>query len=240
MLDRSWMRRIALAAAAGGVALALVAAPIAPGAALAKNSGSNGADHSGGKGGGKGHGKGHGGNSSSGAPNLVDRDSHGKGHTGHGKGHSKDAVSGVQGSDELEDGATPNMLGRLNAGHASPNAMANAASHSAVGLTAQYYDALAAGDEDVAAGFLADLANKEAEEDEIAAIVEAYNDLLGIEVDNENPDPVTSEPGLNDYEGFKISQDTEDDLIEAAVIEYESEIGGGLGPAPAPDPDPAP
>ena len=232
MLDRSWMRRIALAAAAGGVALALAAAPLAPDAALAKSSGSNGADHSGGKG----HGKG-----GSDAPALVDSDgdSHGKGHTGHGKGHSKDAVSGVQGSDEFEDGATSNMLGRLNAGHASPNAMANAASHSAVGLTAQYYDALAAGEEDVAAGFLADLANKEAEEDEIAAIVEAYNDLLGIEVDDENPDPVTSETGLNDYEGFKISEETEGELIEATKTKYETgDIGGGLGQDP--DPDPAP
>ena len=255
MLDRSWMRRIALAVAAGGVALA--AAPLAPDAALAKSGNSNGADNSGGKGGGKDGGKG-GGKGGKGGPdttNLVDPegDTHGKGHTGtgkgHGKGHGKDAVSGVPSSHELEDGATSNMLGRLNAGHASSNAMANAAPHSAVGLTAQYYDKLADAEAeedakvkadllDEAAGLLADLANKQAVGVEIDAVVEAYNDLLGIDFQNEAV--AETEP----YSGFTIDQNdnfSETDLIGEVAEEYAERIedgtfGGGLGPAPAPAP----
>ncbi len=219
------MRRIALAAAAGGVALALAAAPLAPDAALAKSGNSNGADNSGGKGGGKG---------GPDTTNLVDPegDTHGKGHTGygkgHGKGHSKDAVSGVLSRHELEDGATSNMLGRLNAGHASSNAMANAAPHSAVGLTAQYYDKLADAEAEVdvevkadlldeAAGLLADLANKEAVGVEIDAVVKAYNDLLGIDFQNEAV--AETEP----YSGFTIDQNdnfSETDLIGEVAEEY--------------------
>ncbi len=155
MVERNWTRGIALAAVAGGLALALVAAPLAPGAALAKGASENGVDNSGGKAGGNGKGNG-GGGGGSGTTTFVDSDSdsHGKGHTGHGKGHSKDAVSGVLSSNGIEDSATSELLGRLNAAHASDQAKAVQLDHmdedkspSAVGLIAAYERAIEAAEE---------------------------------------------------------------------------------------------
>ena len=242
MLDRKWTRRIALAAVAGGVALALTAAPLAPNAALAKGASENGVGNSGGRAGGNGKGNGGGGGGGS-APGLVignsglgGDDGPGNGH-GLALGHDKNAVSGVDvsanGTHPVNHGALASMLGRLNAAHASPNAMANAAEHSAVGLTAQYYDALAAGELDDAASLLADLANKQVADEDVSTVVQAYNDLLGIQVGDVTDDPVSAEPGFNDYGGFEISSTTESGLIDAAEDEYDDgDIGGGLGPAP--------
>lgn len=244
MLDRSGLRRIALAAAAGGVALALVAAPIAPGGALAKGASDNGVENSDGRAGGNGQGQGQGNNGLGGSGPVIGNSGvggEGGPGNGHGLGLDNDAVSGVDvsanGTHPVNHGALASMLGRLNAAHASPNAMENAAPHSAVGLTAQYYDALAADELDDAASLLADLANKQVAEEEVAAVVQAYNGLLGIEVYDSDPDPVATEPGLNDYEGFNISSTTESDLIDDVADEYGTRIGdgtfgGGLGPAP--------
>ena len=193
------MRRIALAAAAGSVALALVALPLAPGAALAKSGGSNGAGHSGDKGGGKGHGKG-----GSGGPDTTtfvdsDGDSHGKGHSGHGKGHSKDAVSGVEVSEEgfhpNNHGALASMLGSLNAAHAIANGNTNDNLNSKVGQINLYMglfegltespdpvvDALAL---DAVAQALTDAWNKDStitDNASVTAVVVGVNDLLGID-----------------------------------------------------------
>ena len=165
MSDRTWTRGIALTAAAGGFALALVAAPLAPNgdlsgftpnAALAKGGGNNGADNSGGRGGGNGNGHGQGGS----APGQVISNSaaggeDGPGH-GHGLalGHDKDAVSGVQGGGSVlhpeNHGVISSMLGSLNAAHASNRAkevqlqhMLDGKSPSTVGYIAAYEAAIA-------------------------------------------------------------------------------------------------
>ena len=233
MSDRTWTRRIALTAAAGGVALALAAAPIAPNgefpgfapnAALAKGGGDNGADHSGGRGGG---------NGGSGAPTFVDSDadSHGKGHTGHGNGHSKDAVSGLQGGSVLHPenhDVTSSMLGRLNAAHASPNAMAHAAAFSTVGRLATYIDLLEEGEIVAAATELLAVANKDVanidsiesvESTEAATVVREVNSLLGVTVGS------TGEATASSGEAT-ISQVDEEELIRVFA---GGEVGGGLG-----------
>ena len=148
MLDRSWTRRIALAAIAGGVALALVAAPFAPGAALAKGASDNGVEHSDGRAGGNGHGSN--GGSSGSAPGLVignsgvgGEDGPGNGH-GLALGHDKDAVSGVDvganGIHPANHGATSSMLGSLNAAHAIANGNTNDNLNSKVGQITAYMD----------------------------------------------------------------------------------------------------
>ncbi len=242
--------KIGLTVAASLLTLALVALPVVPSldgvsldgmAAYAK--GGNGGGNGGGNAGGKG-GKGGRGGTGGASINLL-TDSHGKGHTGQGNGHSKDAVSGVHlshnGSHPENHGPLTSLLGRLNAAHASPTAMANAAGHSAVGLTAQYYDALAealadgvlsAGEAATVAGLLGDLANKEVAEEDVGAVVQAYNELLNIET-TVAPGTVTGGPGFNDYGGFEITGTTETTLIDAAKVEYGAgDVGGGLGPAP--------
>ncbi len=155
MWDRSWTRRIALTAAAGGVALALTAAPFAqngefpgfaPNAALAKGGRDTGADNSGGRGGGNGHGQGQGGS----APGRLISNSavdgeDGPGH-GHGLalGHDKDAVSGVQGGGNVlhpvNHGALASLLGSLNAAHAIANGNTNDNLNSKVGQIRLYME----------------------------------------------------------------------------------------------------
>jgi hypothetical protein len=203
MLDRSWMRRIALAAVAGGVTLALVVAPFTPGgefpdfapnAALAKGGGDNGADHSGGKGGGKG------GKGGKGASTFVasDGDSHGKGHTGHGNGHGKDAVSGVdvgvEGFHPANHGELTSMLGSLNAAHAIANGNTNDNLNSKVGQIGAYMEAFNdyAEGGSTTVGEVADAlltaSNKDLEAmntDTVEGVVGGVNDLLG-DVDGEN------------------------------------------------------
>jgi len=196
MLDRSWMRGIALAAAAGGVALALAAAPFAPGgefpgfapnAAPAKSAGDNGADHSGGRGGGNGHGKGKGGDDTT-TLASPEGDSHGKGHTGRGNGHSKDAVSGVlsshNGSHPQNHGALASTLGGLNAAHAIANGNTNDNLSSKVGQINAYMEAFNSGDIVGAADALIAASNKglsSMEIDDIESVVSGVNDMI---VDN--------------------------------------------------------
>jgi hypothetical protein len=213
MLDRSWRRRIALATAAGGVALALAAAPVAPDgelpgfalkAALAKaggDKGGNGADkaNKGGKKGGAG---------GAGATILVnpEDDSHGKGHTGKGDGHRKDknAVSGVlsshNGPHPENHGALSSLLGSLNAAHAIANGNTNENLNSRVGQIRAYMEAFndyVAGEEGVTvedvANALIDASNKDLtsmEIDDIKSVVSGVNDLIG---DNEQPSLTTAE-----------------------------------------------
>ena len=203
MLDRSWMRRIALAAVAGGVTLAFAVAPVAPGgefpdfvpnAALAKSGGDNGADHSGGKGGGKG------GKGGKGATNLVgsEGDSHGKGHTGRGNGHRKDAVSGVdagaEGFHPANHGELTSMLASLNAAHAIANGNTTDNLNSKVGQVSAYMEAFNdyAQGGGTTVGEVADAlltaSNKDLEAmntDTVEGVVGGVNDLLGA-VDAEN------------------------------------------------------
>lgn len=195
MLERSWMRRIALAAVAGGVTLAFAAAPVTPGgefpgfvpnAALAKSGGDNGADHSGGKGGGKG------GKGGKGATNLVgsEGDSHGKGHTGHGNGHRKDAVSGVdaEGFHPANHGELTSMLGSLNAAHAIANGNTNDNLNSKVGQIRAYMESFNTGTVAAAADDLIAASNRDLQSmdtDTVEAVVAGVNDLLGDNVDDD-------------------------------------------------------
>jgi hypothetical protein len=201
MLDRSWRRRIAFATAAGGVALALAAAPIAPDGelpgfalkvALAKaggDKGGNGADK-GNKGGKKG------GAGGAGATILVNtEDSHGKGHTGKGNGHRKDVVSGVlsshNGPHPENHGALTSLLGSLNAAHAIANGNTNDNPNSRVGQIWVYVDRYGEisdpedGDAvDEAAQALTDAWNKDTkitDNASVTTVVDGVNDLLGID-----------------------------------------------------------
>ena len=198
MSDRTWTRRIALTAAAGGFALALAAAPLAPGgefpgftpsAVLAKGGGDNGADHSGGRGGGNGHGKGGLGGS---APGQVISTSavggeDGPGH-GHGLalGHDKDAVSGVQGGGSVlhpeNHGVISSMLGSLNAAHAIANGNTNDNLNSKVGQISAYMESFNTGDIPAAAEDLIAASNRDLESldtDTVEDVVGGVNDLLG-------------------------------------------------------------
>ncbi len=207
MSDRSWTRRIALTAAAGGFALALVAAPLAPGgefpgftpsAALAKGGGNNGAGNGGGNG--RGHGKGGLGGS---APGQVISNSavggeDGPGH-GHGLalGHDKDAVSGVlsshNGSHMDNHGALTSMLGSLNAAHAIANGNTNTNPNSRVGQIREYMDAFNDYTADpsntnlgIVAQALIDASNKDLEvmgANTVEDVVGGVNDLLGDNID---------------------------------------------------------
>ena len=230
MLDRSWMRRIALAAAAGGVTLALAVAPFTPGgefpgfapnAALAKGGGDNGADHGGGKGGGKG---------GKGASTLVDSegDSHGKSHTGRGNGHRKDAVSGVdagaEGFHPANHGELTSMLAGLNAAHAIANGNTNDNLNSKVGQVSAYMAAFNDYAEGGATtvGEVADAlltaSNKDLEAmntDTVEGVVGGVNDLLGA-VDAEN--------GL-------LGENVVDDETS------EREVAEEISPSPPPNPE---
>ncbi len=197
MSDRTWTRRIALTAAAGGFALALAAAPLAPGgefpgfalnAALAKGGGDNGADKGGGKGG-------KGGKKTS---TLVDpaADSHGKGHTGRGNGHSKDAVSGVlgshNGSHPDNHGALASLLGSLNAAHAIANGNTNTNPNSRVGQIRAYMIELDSGTFETAADALIAASNKDLTSmdiDDIKSVVSGVNDLI----EDNNDSNITSD-----------------------------------------------
>jgi len=192
MSDRTWTRRIALTAAAGGFALALVAAPLAPGgefpgftpsAALAKGGGNNGA----GNGGGNGRGHGQGGS----APGQVISNSaaggeDGPGH-GHGLalGHDKDAVSGVlsshNGSHPDNHGALASLLGSLNAAHAIANGNTNTNPNSRVGQIRAYMIELDSGTFETAADALIAASNKDLTSmdiDDIKSVVSGVNDLI--------------------------------------------------------------
>ena len=243
MSDRTWTRRIALTAAAGGFALALAAAPFAPNgdfpgfapnAALAKGGGDNGANNSGGRGGGNGQGHGKGGS----APGRLISDSAGDGEDGPGHGHGlalghdKDAVSGVQGGGSIlhpeNHGPISSMLGRLNAAHASPNAMEHAAAFSTVGRLATYIDLLEEGEIVAAAAELLAVANKDVanidsiesvESTEAATVVREVNSLLGVTVGS------TGEATASSGEAT-ISQVDEEELIRVFA---GGEVGGGLG-----------
>ena len=223
MSDRTWTRRIALTAAAGGFALALVAAPLAPNgdlsgftpnAALAKGGGDNGADNSGGRGGGNGNGHGQGGS----APGQVISNSaaggeDGPGH-GHGLalGHDKDAVSGVlschNGSHPDNHGALASLLGSLNAAHAIANGNTNDNLNSKVGQIRAYMDAFNTAEtaediSDVAEALIA-ASNRDLESmdtDTVQDVVGGVNDLLGEEnvdddVDREREVAETISPAL--------------------------------------------
>ena len=199
MSDRSWTRRIALTAAAGGFALALTAAPLAPGgefpgftpsAALAKGGGNNGAGNGGGNG--RGHGKGGLGGS---APGQVISNSavggeDGPGH-GHGLalGHDKDAVSGVQGGGSVlhseNHGVISSMLGSLNAAHAIANGNTNDNLNSKVGQISAYMESFNTGDILGAAEDLIAASNRDLESldtDTVEDVVGGVNDLLGTNV----------------------------------------------------------
>ena len=72
-------------------------------------------------------------------------------------------------------------LGRLNAAHASPQALANAASNSTVGRIAAYRAAIEEDDLTAAADVLAALSNKPVS----AESVRAFNELLGVSLSDE-------------------------------------------------------
>ncbi len=199
MSVRTWTRRIALTAAAGGVALALAAAPLAPGgeflgfapnAALAKGGGDNGAENSGDRGGGKGHGKG------GSAPGRLISNSAGDGEDGPGHGHGlalghdKDAVSGVQGSNIVlhpeNRGALASMLGSLNAAHAIANGNTNDNLNSKVGQIRVYMDAFD--------DYIADPSDANLEAVANALIAASNKDLTSMEL--EDVESVVS--GVND------------------------------------------
>ncbi len=217
--------KIGLTVAASLLTLALVALPVVPSldgvsldgmAAYAK--GGNGGGNGGGNAGGKG-GKGGRGGTGGASINLL-TDSHGKGHTGTGLGHGKDAVSGVHlshnGSHSENHGALTSLLGRLNAAHASPNAMANAAGHSAVGRLANYVTLLGEDSIGDATAELLAVANKDvADTGEATLVVREVNGLLGVTVGGGTEDTITSTE--------------EGDLIQGFA---EGDVGSGLGPAP--------
>lgn len=206
MFDRIWTRRIALAAAAGGVALALAAAPFAPGAALAKGASDKGAERSGGRAGGNGHGNGGVGGQGGSAPGQViansaggGEDAHGNGH-GLARGHDKDAVSGVgvssNGIHPENHGALASMLGSLNAAHAIANGNTNTNLNSKVGQISAYMEAFNKGDIDAAAANLITASNKDLESmdtDTVEGVVGGVNDLLGDSIDATGSDLADAE-----------------------------------------------
>jgi hypothetical protein len=95
------------------------------------------------------------------------------------------------------DKASASSLGRLNAAHASAQALANASPNSAVGQISAYKDALTDGDLEAAAEALAAVSNKTVTE----ASVKSLNELLGIEMeDAEVTDLVDKVGALEDKE----------------------------------------
>lgn len=152
-------------------------------------------DHGGGNAGGHGggHGNGHGG------PDVESASSHG----GHGNGKSQGPNHGNafgQSTDKAADkaaskaahaaahdddlGLSASALGNLNAAHASPTAMANAAPNSMVGAIADYKDAVMGNVEPTeetidemseAVAALEAISNKDVDVD----VVNAVNDILG-------------------------------------------------------------
>jgi hypothetical protein len=209
MLDRSRTRRIALAAAAGGVALALASAPVAldqdglgfaPKAVFAKSGGDKGGNANA-----NGHDKGKKGGldglSASTKTYLTpEEDSHGKAHKGNGNGHfkDKDAVSGVEGFHEGEDHEkVKSLLGSLNAAHAIANGNTNTNPNSRVGRVREYMEAFndyAAGEPttvDVVADALLAASNKDLETmetDTVEEVVGGVNELLGDDITATEPD----------------------------------------------------
>lgn len=81
-------------------------------------------------------------------------------------------------------------MGRLNAAHASARAQERAAAHSAVGMVAAYGAAAGAEVVDIqaAAEALAAAANKDID----STVVDAVNDLLGIEMDEATRDAIAA------------------------------------------------
>lgn len=147
------------------------------------------ADRGGGGHGGGGHGggNGHGGGQGHGG-------SHGTGH-GHSVGHGSMASHTVSGATIVDDDSTgADDLGRLNAAHASPNALAHAAPNSTVGRIASYLDSVLAGDTESAAGAVSGAANKSVTD----RALHALNELLGIDETVIDPDEGTT---VHDTEG---------------------------------------
>ena len=137
-------------------------------------------------------------------------------------------MSGVgRGKDKSakKSGLSASSLGRLNAAHASPNARANAAPHSAVGLLGQYVDAVEADDLEAAAAALAAAANKDID----LAVVGAVDDLLGLEVDEEDEQEIADlasdlqddddNNGLGHGNGGSSPDDGDDDGDDGDEIE---------------------
>lgn len=172
-----------MAAAASLLIAPLVSAVIdlpavAPAYAKGGQGGGNGQGGGGGGGGGPGggHGGGHGGgNSASAGQGGTGGSAAGTG-SGHGRGRGQEIGNS---SVHDDDGISAKALGRLNAANAAQPALDNAASNSAVGMIADYAEALDANDLEAAAEFLAAAANKPIDSD----VVETVNGLLGIETD---------------------------------------------------------
>ena len=144
MREEHWKRGIALTAAAGGMALALVAAPVSPDfgtlsldPATAAAKGGQGEARSGGHGNRGGQG--------GGATNFVSGQSN-PGHGGTPPGQAKNGVDGVSGvspiSGHLANGITADQLKHYNAAHASAMGLSHASDNSIVGMLGNYAESL--------------------------------------------------------------------------------------------------
>ncbi len=185
MREEHWKRGIALTAAAGGMALALVAAPVSPDfgtlsldPATAAAKGGQGESRSDGHGNRGGNGGGQGG----GATNFVSGDAN-PGHGGTPPGQAKNGVDGVSGVSPtaghlIVDGITADELKHYNAAHASAMGLSHASENSIVGMLGNYAEYLDDGlsDEELNTKFDEIFAGKYGPTD--SAIIGAVDDLL--------------------------------------------------------------
>lgn len=188
--------------------------------ALAKSDNGNGGGNGNGNGNGNGggHGNGHGNSSAE----VSDNQTQGQAHEhSHGLGLGLEKQTNKKGLDEINaKGSIASKLGRLNAAHASATARANAAPHSAVGRIAAYETAVY--ERQAAQTQLEALLEANAPAEQIAGaqaavekaaqlevetlsaaanknidkgVVEAVNELLGIETVDEGMQETPDEPG---------------------------------------------
>lgn len=142
----------------------------------------------GGEGGGNsgGNGGGHGGGNNGGHGNGHSADADGSHSPGHGKENGRNQGNGY-GELGNNHGSVASKLGSLNAAHASQNARQHASASSMVGQIAAYEQAVEdarsletseerAIAEEQAVGMLADISNKDVDQE----VVNAVNELLGI------------------------------------------------------------
>jgi len=182
------LRLLGSLATVGVVAIALTAAPIGLGSDLTPDTKSafakgKGSGKSAGKRGGRG-GK-HGGASSASDSDQEFQKSRGQGRDD-GAAHDSDSDDNEAGNHKYKD-KNKNKLGNLNAAHASPTALANAAPNSMVGLLAAYAKAAEDMSEDEARAALGEISNKAAYDADLDAdavddeVLAEVNALLGVE-----------------------------------------------------------
>lgn len=202
---------------------AIVAAIAMPDAAYAKSGNGNGNGNGGGNGNGNGGGKGNG--SAKPGGGAVEKSTGGKASKEKSAAKSKAAAKSKKPSLADELGLSPSELGALNAAHANPNALKNAAPNSRVGRIAAYRDAVLAGEE-----LAADLAEK-------AALLETLTPparssaVVGDDLSLAEEDLATKAAAVSELEAQQLAlggegvDPTLDSALEAARVELTAAEG---------------